>query len=475
MNLGIDRVKSKLDSRFRHLNCLSSEITFVPAISLITSERLDLAVKARFIKSYLSGKLDDRAKCLYYECLKITSNNSFQEPGDASKYSYSDYLDYFHKLAVSLKNDGFDAKKSIIPLSRNGIPLDGAHRIAVCAALGMDVAVVYLDKVDFKYDISYFRTRFVSESLIDEFLLTYIKMTEEELSVVIQWPLKRDISSLILAEYESALVYSKPVPLNYNGIKNLMLMNYWGEPWLRGDNFNNIGIHNKVKECFDVGPTVFYWVKGLSLEEREKIKNNIRKNDNGSKHALHSTDTQTEAVNISCSILHPQSRIELNNLYPELCSSSLSNILRESSLLKKDSIVVCGSSVMSLYGLRAANDIDSLADTKTEDYLVGSHNKYLQNYSFNKYSELYEEGNFFYYFGIKFLNILEVRYFKNMRGELKDMKDVMLIDSLKNPSSRPFSYKFKGLFLSAMQALLFLTIRVVKFLGIKEYVKKLIR
>jgi hypothetical protein len=475
LNLIKENVINKIDSRFRSVNIVSERVEYVPAISLITSERLDLAIKLRFIDSFLKGKDDFRSKFLYKESMRIISNNKFIEPGDANKTSFEDYLNTFLDLANNIKQNGFELSISCIPLSENGIPLDGAHRIAICAALGLDIAVVYTDEPDFKYDVKFFESRMVADDLLNEFFLTYVNMTEEELSVVIEWPLGNELSNKIKTLYSKNVIYSKSLHLNYNGVKNLMLMNYWGEKWLRGDRLNNAGIHGKAKVCFKSGKTNFFWVKNVNIEQRINIKSQIRNSIGNSKHSIHSSDCHTEAVNISRSLLHTPSFLALNQLSPEICSSSLTRVLDVKDRIRFDNVLVSGSSVISMYGLRQASDVDTISDAFELDDIIGSHNKYVATYLNDKLSFIYEPDSYFYYFGIKFLNISRLEILKNNRAEKKDMLDVELINTLNHPSLMSPSLKLKLLYMSFLQKLIFLAINFLKRIGIKNFVKRLLK
>lgn len=49
--------------------------------------------------------------------------------------------------------------KTIIPISTTGIPIDGAHRIAIALYLKLNVSYAVFDLLDGKYDYNFFIER----------------------------------------------------------------------------------------------------------------------------------------------------------------------------------------------------------------------------------------------------------------------------------------------------------------------------
>ncbi len=471
-----------IDSRYHNQIEESFNIKFLNAKNFITSERLDIAIKYRLAKCILSGMNDKRASYLYYEHINILSNKTFIEPGDSTKKTYQDYFEAYRLLILDIAENGFDPTKSVIPLSKNGIPLDGAHRIAAAAALGIMVPTLMLNADDLVYDVDYFKSRYTSGKLVDEFFLNYIEYTDEEVSLVIEWPLNLQLDKRINEVYDQSIVYKKNIMLNYNAIKNIMLVSYWGEGWLGGYKLNNIGIHNKVKECYKEGvATKFYWIKNIDLENRIKRKETIRLSTNSSKHSIHSTDSRSECVALTKSLLHSDSCSQLNVIEPERFSKSLGRLVSHADVLVNPSIMIVGSSLLSIYGIREANDIDSLYDGNIEEVsidnvdFIGSHNNYLSIYGFDSISDIYDPNNFIYYFGIKFISVDILLRFKENRGEFKDKEDVLLLESILGSRNISVAYHLRKYYYGFMQEMLFFVIRLIKFFRLKGVVKKILK
>lgn len=121
---------------------------------LISKYRYDVYIKYFYVKCYIEDKNYILAKKIYIE--HIRAFNNFYEP-DGSKTTPNDFIENFNKLIESIKNEGIS--KTIIPVSKTGIPIDGAHRLAICLYFNLDVPFVVFDLLDGKYDREFFMER----------------------------------------------------------------------------------------------------------------------------------------------------------------------------------------------------------------------------------------------------------------------------------------------------------------------------
>ena len=88
-----------------------------------------------------------------------------------------------------------------------------------------------------------------------------------------------------------------------------------------------------------------------------------------------------------------------------------------------------------MYGLREAKDIDYIEkdnkDIKLKMY--GCHKgKWFNYYKINKENILYNPENHFYCNGLKFVSLNVIKKMKTNRNEKKDIKDLELINKIKN-------------------------------------------
>jgi hypothetical protein len=109
----------------------------LPATGLLTPDRLDLVVKWLFVRG-LQGQADEAdTRALYRWHIEARTDAS----GDRGKRSTDTYEASARALFASVSAQGLDPSRPL-PLSRDGTPLDGAHRIAIALALGLDVPVI---------------------------------------------------------------------------------------------------------------------------------------------------------------------------------------------------------------------------------------------------------------------------------------------------------------------------------------------
>ncbi|MFT4261026.1 MAG: hypothetical protein ACMXX9_01185, partial [Candidatus Woesearchaeota archaeon] len=86
--------------------------------------RLDIIIKYLYVKSYVENNNYEYYKKLYLTSIKII-NGGFED----NKKSIDDFLNKFNKLITSIQKKGFNKKYSI-PIGKDGIILNGAHRLA---------------------------------------------------------------------------------------------------------------------------------------------------------------------------------------------------------------------------------------------------------------------------------------------------------------------------------------------------------
>lgn len=138
---------------------------------LTSRYRYDVYVKYFYVKSYIEKNNYDLAKKIYLSHIKVFNN--FFEP-DGSKASPDNFIDNFNILIESIKTEGLN--KTVIPISKTGIPIDGAHRLAICLYLKIKVPFLVFDLLDAKYDKEFF----VSRGMIDSYCVMIDNLAKEK-------------------------------------------------------------------------------------------------------------------------------------------------------------------------------------------------------------------------------------------------------------------------------------------------------
>jgi hypothetical protein len=111
---------------------MSSELTKDKLKLILTPDRLDIAIKVRFISSLLHGG-DEQAVINYR--LHIMQRTGGVEPRSTKK-CVKDYINALHVLIESMQKKGFDARYPIRIDEFNHIRR-GAHRLACGLVLGV--------------------------------------------------------------------------------------------------------------------------------------------------------------------------------------------------------------------------------------------------------------------------------------------------------------------------------------------------
>ena len=132
-------------------------------MSLLRPERFDFMAKLLYIKSYDKKYNTDFYKNLYHAHLN-TFNGCYELPDSTNvelgvaKKNINDFLDAFHSLIDSIKENGFD-KKYAIPVGSDGCIENGTHRLITSYYLKVPISSYSLSSPGQKYDYRFFMNR----------------------------------------------------------------------------------------------------------------------------------------------------------------------------------------------------------------------------------------------------------------------------------------------------------------------------
>lgn len=101
------------------------KVDYVQPEQFLVSNRIDLICKLFYIECREKRADMTFAKELYTEHLRAFSEGTFTEPGNEEKNTIEKYFSSFDRLIDDIKKNGFDVSKSVIPISDNGVILDG--------------------------------------------------------------------------------------------------------------------------------------------------------------------------------------------------------------------------------------------------------------------------------------------------------------------------------------------------------------
>lgn len=265
---------------------------------LLCPERLDLAAKIAYIEARENGGDMDFAKELYKKHIEAFSEGYFTEPGDENKNSLDKFFSIFDNLIDDFKMRGFASEKSLVPVGRNNIILDGAHRTACAIYFDTTVSVIRFPQFEVNFNYSYFRQRRLSEEMLQYMAVKYSEYAQKNLYFACLWPIsvvaKRPKAIEEIAS-RHAVVLNSSVMLHKNGLRNFMLQIYQHQDWIGRPDNHFTGVMGKVEACFAPGKsTQAILFEGGNLESVLAMKDEIRNIFQIDKHAIHISDSNEE-------------------------------------------------------------------------------------------------------------------------------------------------------------------------------------
>lgn len=438
-----------------HLDDNAKPVTLKNTSSLLTHNRFDLAFKLLYLE--LKEQKLQFIKDIYEEHIRAFSLGKFTEPGNGNKNNIDKFFDEFNSIYEDIKRHGFNNSKTLIPLSKRGYLLNGAHRVSSAIFLNKSVDTIKVDFVDPKFDYKFFYKRNVDGLILDIVATKFVEYAENTYIAFI-WPIAQgkdeELENII-----PNIVYRKNIYLNPNGAHNLISQIYYGEDWL-GDIDNNFaGSIGKSKECFlndsDVKVIVF---QASSLDVVLMVKENVRKLFNVGKHSIHITDTKEEAIRVARVVFNDNGVHFLNYAKPNKYKSTHIKLDKFKSFIKENKInssdvVLDSGMVLSLYGIREARDIDFLisdkfSKLKYQDKELECHDEELEYHDEEKNNIIYNPNYYFYFNEIKFISFNQLYRMKKNRAEknkdIKDVNDYKIMEALvENNNLKQFKNKIK--------------------------------
>lgn len=441
---------------------------------LLTTNRFDVLAKLDYLKNIQYSDKSDWSKRVYLEHIKAFNN--FHEQDGSGKNSDQEFLKRFNELYDSIKKKGCNKDISIIPIDKDGVIIDGAHRLACAINLGLDVYCWVTNISAKKYPYKYFIDRGFSNKYVDYLILQYCIQNDNTYSALI-FPAASDhkYKTKSILEKHSRILFHKTVYLPYLGLFNLIRQAYHGEKWLGTWETCFSGAHSKARNCYGKSRKVTLYI----LECNNQIDLNIAKREirdinHVKNHSVHINDTHTETIVIASALLNKNSINFLKHSKPKNFTKFYPLFYQYLQWIKKEklppnTLCIDGSSVMSIFGIRDAQDLDFISlenDRSSEQPLISNHNHELKYHSLCKEDLIINPENYFYYQGLKFISIEQILRMKKTRNEYpKDIIDQQLIN--KHINRNFFSVAAGELLVSRAKAL-------VRFRKLKRKIKNIL-
>ncbi len=161
----------------------------VPALHLLNAQRMDLIVKYMLFHSIASGIQSNDAEKLYKKHIMARTGGIEPPNYDGTphvKNNVEDYLSAAKELWENMAEKGYDPAWPV-PLGRDGLLLNAAHRIACAAQLGLTIPVVNQDRNGNAWDFDWFRTHGFTPNELALLLENYTRLTSQRTILFVLW------------------------------------------------------------------------------------------------------------------------------------------------------------------------------------------------------------------------------------------------------------------------------------------------
>jgi len=441
-----DEAAARLNPHLLTLVSLPEKVpaTSVPADRLLDARRFDVALKYLYAEARHLKIESDFARRAYLAHIGVF--NGFNEGDKTGKSGPEAFVSAFDRVIDQIAATGFNGAVSSVPIDRNGVVIDGAHRVAACLATGEPVTCLRLPMEAKVYDYRFFRDRqtFVKGGLearySDAAALAYGKLkTNTHIVSLFPAAVGRDDDVRAVIERYARIVYAKECRIDRKAAPLLMRQVYELEPWL-GDWSNNFkGAQNKGARCFATdGPLRALLIETDSPEALRACKSEIRALYPSGQDAVHINDTHVETVTLAKIYFNDNSLAFLNSARPQAYGPFNEQFALYRKVLKAggydtEKFCIEGSAIMGAYGIRSSRDLDYISlDNQAPDFgtkLIGNHASELKHHVLGRDEIIFDPANHFYFFGLKIATLDVLRGMKTKRAEKpKDFDDVALID-----------------------------------------------
>lgn len=414
------------------------KILDIPARLLITPERIDLMAKWIYIYHREKNLNMESARELYMHHIEAFSNGTFIEPGTEDKNSIEKYFDEFDRIIDSVKENGFDEAVSLVPVGKDGVLLDGSHRCAACAYFNKNIKVIYFDFLERNFNFTFFLERGLKHCYLKRMALAYTEL-KSNLFFACIWP-KADNEFLrkraleIICNTCGDIVYHGDVKLYYQGLYNLMIQIYGHQEWTGTYEDGHAGVKEKATRCYKRGaPVMCILFECKDFNMVLSAKKQIRNLFNIENHSVHISDTYEETRQMANLLFNQNSIHHMNYGNPDKDWKTNQRVLYMNDVIRSqrkniNEFVIDSSSVMGIYGIRPARDLDYI--TAYKDFKISgmdgidNHEDWIKYYPCSKNDLLYNPKYYLVYGGIKYISLNCLVEMKRKRSEVKDKKDI---------------------------------------------------
>lgn len=439
-------------------NCIQETID---ACRLLCTARFDFYGILIYIDQKVKGvKNLSWAKNIYKERTSAMTGHKMSEPGSGDKNTFDDFISVLDKLIEDFQKGRFDKERTFIPVDKDYVPMDGAHRVVCAAYFGEKVNILRFPDREYQFKGYQYLKHELLPTSISDFMALESTRWYDDLYVFFLWPKAHQSEDVLKRAQEmlydnTDVMYDVEYKLTYTAIRNLMIQIYGHMDWLGNiDNeFKNVLV--KVDEVWaSNGKVQLIITRGKSCEFITKLKTEIREMFGIGLSSCHSSDNLRETRLALNALLNPLSRHFLERANPTTFKKSFKLVEQFKDIAKThnlplDNFILDSSIVLAIYGAREAKDLDfyCLPETNIDAYQdiadIEEHDEsQKQYYKYPVVDYIISPEHYFVFNEVKFMSLQNLLKFKQTRyaqtNELKDAGDISLI---KNYSEKKTALK----------------------------------
>lgn len=406
--------------------------------------RDDVFFKVAFARALLRSGSSPSVELDYLE--HLARWNGFWE-GTPRKRGSRDFVNSFQSMVQDFLNGNFERFAESIPLSVDGQPLNGSHRIALSIAasqLGLVPPRLSFEKTDLgnvRWTFSYFARLGVSSGNLRKAVLERITFLGSATLTI--WPNAQKFKTQIAQIFSEISLpgISFEVRADRYTLSGIVETAYTGEVWAASDR----GIESKVEEIGSSGIVTVVPLEKVAAAKIVAAKRaalNLWKNDF---QGIHTTDTPLESYRLFSLISHHESIAMLNYIDRKAVRENFLQIMSrtQDTLSLSDFHMTClsGSQVLGLLGIRKPADVDIISEGQGLLPESSDHSVYLKSFGIDALETLRNADNHFHFYGLKIMNVRTYLSLLKIRKEAKDKRVISLLESvssgLNGPAFRP--------------------------------------
>ncbi|ASN05989.1 hypothetical protein [Virgibacillus necropolis] len=453
----------------------AKELEFEP-LTLIDHRRFDIMAKYIYGKFHENKFNSSWGYRLYEDHIWVF--NKYDEDDDSGKKGIASFVNSFNRTLKSVKENGFDGTLSLLPINKDNVPIDGAHRLTAALLYNKKVKTIRLNASGVNYNHEFFKQKGLRTKWADAIAYEYCKL-KKDTYVVLLFPKslekKQDVRE-VLSKHGS-IYYEKDIKIVKEGPKNLMMQLY-------NNDYQDL---SNVLSSFTngVGTISVFVFETKNFEKLSRIHEELTRLYSNPVNSFYINETHNDTIRLTQMFLNENSIHFLNNAILGSFEKLRRNTNKYKQLLNDKTIdnecfCVISDSVLAAYGIRESLNLDfihyghNLLEECSDSDCLRSYNNELLTFKKSVDDIIFNPENHFYYEGIKFATLKTVKNIKKKQRTFKDKKGIHKINSLL--SDCPGNKNKELLWYSFTKRMKITKLRIIAIkLKYKTFLKRLIK